>query len=328
MKTASAMKGNGRLGENKSVRISGTGTFWDGKEGTIIDRYDDGSAAIAVDFGNGRKTIQDFDSKYVESIDEGEPSLTQASRSDNIMAEPKGKKGKNESMETIADITDEERRRALADYLGIDIEDVEVAGGDEFDTPEGDYLVLTEDEAYDRALEDIQETIDDMGFGAFTDNFRDYILNNLLDDYRIKEDAIVEDYEDYVEDIEQEPSDKFENRLIEELYENGILNDDDFEDDEDGKNYYELKASVDLDDKKYEYAKLLSEDIIVYDWLYDKFGGDEKAMYDWLEKNEYVDWDEVKRQCIRDDGIAHFLADYDDKEIELDADDLYAYRID
>ena len=262
---------------------------------------------------------------YVAICSNSISGLTESEKPEyNPLAEkPKGKKGRNEAMETI---TDEERRKALADYLGIDIEDVEDAGGDEFDTPDGDYLVLTEDEAYDRALDDIQDTIDDMGMDAFTDYFRDYIINNLLDDYRIREEAIVKGYEGYVEDIEQESSDKFENRLIEELYENGFLHDGDFEDGEDGKDYYRLKPSVDLDDKKYDYAKWLAEDVIVSDWLYDTFGGDGNAMYHWLEENEYVDWDEVKRQCIRDDGIAHFLADYDGKEIELEGG-LRAYRI-
>ena len=223
-------------------------------------------------------------------------------------------------------ISDEERLKALADYLGIDAEDVEVAGDGEFDTPEGDYLVLTEDEAHDRAVEDIQGTIDDMGLEAFSENFRDYILNNLLDEYRIKEEAIVPIYESYVEDIEQEPSAEFGNRLIDELYDNGFLDDGDFEDGEDGKDYERLKPSVDLDDKKYEYAKSLAEDVIVYDWLYDMFGKYGKAMADWLEDNGYIDWDEVVRLCIRDDGIAHFIAHYDGDEIDLEGD-LYAYRI-
>ena len=330
--------------ERKRVRINGTGTFWDGREGTVVGRHGDGSASVAFKFGDN-ETLQDFDAEYVESINEADDSreyselgqgyvaicsnsisgLTESAESEyNPLAEkPKGKKGRNEAVEPIAD---EERRKALADYLGIDIEDVEDAGGDEFDTPDGDYLVLTEDEAYDKALDDIQDTIDDVGMEAFTDYFRDYIINNLLDDYHIREEAIVKGYEGYVEDIEQESSDKFENRLIEELYENGFLHDGDFEDGEDGKDYYRLKPSVDLDDKKYDYAKWLAEDVIVSDWLYDTFGGDGNAMYHWLEENEYVDWDEVKRQCIRDDGIAHFLADYDGKEIELGGD-LRAYRI-
>lgn len=370
--------------EGKRVRINGTGTFWDGKEGTIVGRHGDGSASVAVKFGDGNETLQDFDAEYFESINESGDNhgakeeavyqvmimhqdysetlhfiaakstkqleykigkidpyyidysivsktsnsisgLTESAKPEyNPLAEkPKGKKGRNEAMETI---TDEERRKALADYLGIDVEDVEVAGGGEFDTPEGDYLVLTEDEAYDRAWEDIQGTIDDLGLGAFTENFRDYILNNLLDDYHIKEEVIVKDYEDYVEEIEQESSDKFENRLIEELYENGFLHDGDFEDGEDGKDYYRLKPSVDLEDKKYDYAKWLAEDVIVSDWLYDTFGGDEGAMDRWLDENGYIDWDEVKKQCIRADGVAHFISYYDGKEIELEGD-LYAYRI-
>lgn len=311
------------------VEIAGTGTFWDGKRGKVGEEHPDGTYSVAVEFGDGNETLQDFDGGYLEPVgsDEGDEGTT--------ASEAEGKDKRSESMDEDIkweeapekdEAGDDARRKALADYLGIDIEDVEVAGDGEFETPEGDYLVLTEDEAYDRALDDIQATIEDMGLSAFTDEFRDYILNNLLDDYHIKEEVIVKDYESYAEEIEQESSDKFENRLIEELYENGFLHDGDFEDGEDGKDYYRLKPSVDLEDKKYDYAKWLAEDVIVYDWLYDTFGGDEEAMARWLDENGYIDWDEVKEQCIRADGVAHFIAYYDGKEIELEGD-LYAYRI-
>lgn len=312
------------------VEIAGTGTFWDGKRGKVGEEHPDGTYSVAVEFGDGNETLQDFDGGYLEPVgsDEGDEGTT--------ASEAEGKDKRSESMDEDIkweeapekdEAGDDARRKALADYLGIDVEDVGVAGGHEFDTPEGDYLVLTEDEAYDRALEDIQGTIDEMGLDAFTENFRDYILNNLLDDYHIKEEAIVEYYVDYAEDIEHEPSDEFGNRLIEELYEHEILTDDDFEDGEDGKkDHYALKPSVDLEAKEYEYAQMLSEDVIVSDWLYDTFGDDVEKMSEWLSSNGYIDWDEVKRQCIRDDGVAHFIAGYDGEEIELEGD-LYAYRI-
>lgn len=311
------------------VEIAGTGTFWDGKRGKVGEEHPDGTYSVAVEFGDGNETLQDFDGGYLEPVgsDEGDEGTT--------ASEAEGKDKRSESMDEDIkweeapekdEAGDDARRKALADYLGIDVEDVEVAGGHEFDTPEGDYLVLTEDEAYDRALEDIQGTIDEMGLDAFTENFRDYILNNLLDDYHIKEEAIVQYYVDYAEDIEHEPSDEFGNRLIEELYEHEILTDDDFEDGEDGKDHYMLKPSVDLEEKVYEYAQTLSEDVIVSDWLYDTFGDDVERMSEWLSENGYIDWDEVKRQCIRDDGEAHFIASYDGNEIDLEGD-LHAYRI-
>lgn len=316
------------------IEIAGTGTFWDGKRGKVGEEHPDGTYSVAVEFGDGNETLQDFDGGYLEPVepvgsedagsDEGETSSEAErhdKRSESMDEDIKWEETKGNGIE------DDARRKALADYLGIDVEDVAVAGGNEFDTPNGDYLVLTEDEAYDKALENIQGTIDEMGLDAFTENFRDYILNNLLDDYHIKEEAIVQYYVDYAEDIEHEPSDEFENRLIEELYENEILTDDDFEDGEDGKkDHYALKPSVDLEEKVYEYAQMLSEDVIVSDWLYDTFGDDVERMSEWLSANGYIDWDEVKRQCIRDDGEAHFIADYDGEEIELD-DDLRAYRI-
>lgn len=311
------------------VTISGTGTFWDGKSGKVEAEHPDGSCTVAVVFGDGNETAQDFDGNYLEVIATAEGGSAGKGEDEGL---GKGSKRMDKRKRKIDEASADEgaRREALADYLGIDIEDIEVVGGDEFDTPKGDYLVLTEDEAYDRALEDIQETIDDVGLGAFTENFRDYIIYNLLDDYHIKEEVMIRDYEDYVEDLEREPSDRFGNLLIEGLYEDGFLDDDDFEDGEDGKNYYMLKPSVDLDELKYDYAKSLVEDTSVFSWLYDmgfyRFGGEEEAMYDWLEENEYIDWDAVKEQCIRDDGVAHFIANYDGRQIELDGE-FCAYRI-
>ena len=309
------------------IEIAGTGTFWDGKRGKVGEEHPDGTYSVAVEFGDGNETLQDFDGGYLEPIGSDEGETASEAEEQDKRSESMDEDIKWEEVPEKSGIGDDARRKALADYLGIDVEDVEVAEDNEFDTPEGDYLVLTEDEAYDKALENIQGTIDEMGLDAFTENFRDYILNNLLDDYHIKEEAIVQYYVDYAEDIEHEPSDEFENRLIEELYENEILTDDDFEDGEDGKkDHYALKPSVDLEAKKYEYAQMLSEDVIVSDWLYDTFGDDVERMSEWLSTNGYIDWDEVKRQCIRDDGEAHFIAYYDGKEIELEGD-LYAYRI-
>lgn len=311
------------------VTIAGTGTFWDGKRGKVGEEHPDGTYSVAVGFGDGNETLQDFDGGYLEPVgsDEGDGETESEAERQDERSESMDEDIKWEEVPERNGAEDDARRKALADHLGIDAEDVEVAGDCEFDTPEGDYLVLTEDEAYDRALEDIQGTIDEMGLDAFTENFRDYILNNLLDDYHIKEEAIVGYYADYAEDIKHEPSDEFENRLIEEMYENEILTDDDFEDGEDGKkDHYALKPSVDLEAKEYEYAQMLSEDVIVSDWLYDTFGDDVEKMSEWLSSNGYIDWDEVKRQCIRDDGVAHFIAGYDGEEIELEGD-LYAYRI-
>ena len=82
--------------------------------------------------------------------------------------------------------------------------------------------------------------IDDLGLESFTESFRDWIYNNATDTGWF-EDALRESQEFYVEDIEEETygQDKYANRLIEELVDAGILDDEDLvpEDEEDEDPY-------------------------------------------------------------------------------------------
>lgn len=289
------------------VRISGTGTFWDGKEGTVKDTFGDGSCTVALDFGNGRETLQDFDGEYAESI-QGENNM------DNKISEKR-----KLSEEVGSDV----RAKALADYLRIDADEVVQSAYDdkEYETPEGDYLVLTYDEAYERAEEDIQSIIDDMGLNAFTPEFKDFILSNLVDEDAVFDDMRADELA-YVNDIENEGSMDYANRMIEEMHAAGILADGDFEKGEDGEpDYFSLKDGVDIDAKKEEFADYLAADKDAYDFI-DQLGD---YATEYLTKNNYIDWDEVKEKCIQEDGIAHFIASYDGDEIELEGD-LYAYR--
>jgi hypothetical protein len=217
-----------------------------------------------------------------------------------------------------------ERIQALATYLDIDPSEISNTYGNEFETPEGDYLVVDEDEAEQLARDDIENLFDELGLDSFTPDFRDWIIMNALDNDWF-EDAVRESYESYVDDIEYEGDDIYENRLIQELYDEYILTDDDFEQDEDGEpDYTTLLDSVDIDDKKSEYI-----DLLIYragdpvDYCGDNFG------WEWVSNmattHNLIDMDEVVEQCIYMDGVAHFIARYDGNEIEL-GNGLYAYR--
>ena len=140
------------------------------------------------------------------------------------------------------------------------------------------------------------------------------------------EEAVKESMEYYVEDIEDEASSMgYDNRLIEEMHDHQVLDDDDFEEDEDGMpNLRELKEDIDIDDKKEEFIDLLVENAgHPVEYCADNFG------WDWVSKaateNNLIDMDEVVEQCIYEDGVAHFIARYDGDEIEL-GNGLYAYR--
>jgi hypothetical protein len=223
------------------------------------------------------------------------------------------------------DFDEDERIQALAEYLGIDPSEISNIYDNEFETPEGDYLVVDEDEAEALAKEDIENLFDDLGLDSFTSDFKDWIIMNALDNEWF-EDAIRESFEYYVEDIEDEASSMgYENRLIEEMHDHQVLSDDDFEEDEDGEpDLSTLKDDVDIDDLKEEFIDLLVENAgNPVDYCGDEFG------WDWVTQmatqNNLIDMDEVVEQCIYMDGIAHFIARYDGDEIDL-GDGLFAYR--
>ena len=78
-----------------------------------------------------------------------------------------------------ANISSAKRIEALADYLGLSLQDIQSAGDNLFLTKKGDYLVLTSDEAYKEAEKSITDTLNEQGLLAFTDEYREYFLQSL-----------------------------------------------------------------------------------------------------------------------------------------------------
>lgn len=204
------------------------------------------------------------------------------------------------------DFDEDERINALAEYLNIDPSEISNIYDNEFETPEGDYLVVDEDEARQLAKDDIENLYDDLGLESFTPGFRDWIIMNALDNDWFEE-AVRESMESYVNDIAYE-----DGRLEEELLDAGIITEEDIEN------------GYDEDSAREEFVEKLVYDAgDPVDYCGDNFG------WDWVSKaateNNLIDMDEVVEQCIYEDGIAHFIARYDGDEIEL-GNGLYAYR--
>lgn len=230
-----------------------------------------------------------------------------------------------ESKPLTEDFDEDEKIQALAEYLGIDPSEISNIYDNEFETPEGDYLVVDEYEAEQLARDDIENLFDDLGLDSFTPDFKDWIIMNALDSDWF-EDAVKESFEYYVEDIEDEASSMgYENRLIEEMHDHQVLSDDDFEIGEDGEpDLSALKDGVDIDYLKEEFVDLLVENAgDPVEYCADNFG------WDWVTQmatqHNLIDMNEVVEQCIYMDGIAHFIARYDGEEHEL-GNGLYAYR--
>lgn len=192
------------------------------------------------------------------------------------------------------------------------------------ETPYGEYLVCEDnDVAYNLAVESAEEILDDMGLEALAPEFRDEIYNDSsMFNAEWFEDAFKDSYESYVDDIEYESDDEYDNRLIHEMADAGIIDENNLHENEDG--LLTLNDYNDIDKFKEEFVEKLMSGIDDYvgEYVF-QFGEREFKLA--VEQNNLADYHAIAEECVDVDGIAHFLASYDDKEIEL-ANGMLAYR--
>lgn len=156
------------------------------------------------------------------------------------------------------------------------------------------YIVVNEDKRKDMTYEYLDNLIDDMGIEAFSVSFQKTILSDYINK-AIFDKCQEESQQAYIDDIRHE-----ENRLQEEIEESNCEGEDDF----------------------LEY--LCEEDSIK--WFEWSFGIEE--IIEFAKRNNAINWDGVKDECISLDGYAHFLSSYDGKENEInfDGETFYIYR--
>ena len=225
-----------------------------------------------------------------------------------------------------------ERAKALAEYLGISVDDVEIKDAPymgsacEYSTPDGVFVVMTEDEA-DQAMRDYEESlIEDVGIEGFSDWFKDWIIENALAPSDWFEDACKEYYEFYASDIAEESDAEYGTRLAQECVDAGIISDDDFVDGE-------YVGDLNLEEELAEYLfNQADEDYSgdFYKWYKDNFSDEDLKE---LLKNGVLslDVDAISNELVKFDGYGPSLATYDGEQHEL-ADDrgyiqFYAFRV-
>lgn len=218
----------------------------------------------------------------------------------------------------------DEKLLSLAELLGIDESEITQSDYNEnlYEVADGrEYLVLTEDEADEEFYNSEMNLIDDLGIGAFTPSFQQRILTEFADADWF-EDAYREMEENYAYDISDESDDVYGTRLVQECYDAELIDDDDFEVDENGDVNYKacLLSTDDLVTKLSEYL-VDSIDDYVEEF---KFEFGEDVLNDTVERNNLVDWDAVIEETKELDGRGPMLAGYDG--IEIDWDDYYIYR--
>jgi hypothetical protein len=182
------------------------------------------------------------------------------------------------------------------------------------DDDANEYRVFkNEDVAEEMAVEEVREDIEYQ-----PENFsRDFLM-----DFVDVDDFLVLDIEnanyDYVKDIEDESNDKYANRLIAELVDNGLIS----------ENEALTTDPTELSDEfSQDYINLLTSEQIGDDngvqYFIDNFGEDEffKIVID----NNLIDFENASQDAVNMDGIAHFLAKEDGETIYLD-NNVVAYR--
>lgn len=187
-----------------------------------------------------------------------------------------------------------------------------------------EYLVYDdESEAYSAAVESVTDLIDDTGFTSIL-GWEDYVEDGWF------KEAMMEMEESYAEDIELEGDNTYDNRLVQECYDNGLIDDDDFELDEDGEIDY-TQCTVDTYELVDRLANYLYDDNISYyksaaEWYRSDFG--DKDFETVVKEHDLIDRQKISEYVVKEDGIGHILASYDgeDNDYEFDGIKYYIYR--
>jgi hypothetical protein len=213
----------------------------------------------------------------------------------------------------------EEALASLIEETGYDDLEITIVSndGNEFYATDenAEYRVFkTEDNAEETAIQQVREDLEEN-----PDYFnQDWLMNYIDGDFF---EVTLNDMNDsYVQDIESESDSKYANRLIAELVENGLMDEEDAESD----NAEEL--AIDL---KYDYVDLLTREKLEegndgLDYFINNFG--EQETFKMVLDNKLIDIEEASQDAVQTDGIAHFLSSYDGETLYL-SDDCVAYRI-
>lgn len=311
------------------VEIVGTNDVWEGMTGTL--EYIDGDfATVLVDFKDDKQVRQDFSINNLKEIS----TTTEITENKN-----KGAHKMKKSVKSLKALREQRlvenggsgKLEALAKYLGISPEDIiaregiynntsvedcffEIAGENEHSGEE--YIVANEEDAWTLAKESIEDSIDDVGGidKLFVPDWLDYYVSRNIDMNVLKQ---------YMKNDVQESMADY---TLADYVREGIFDDSDFEEDEDGYVDYTSPNDHHVDEET-GFEKYFDENYDNVDPLqyFEDAFGDRERLYEFLVDEELIDIEDLAEESIAEDGIAHELARYDGKEIDL-GNGLFAYR--
>jgi hypothetical protein len=186
----------------------------------------------------------------------------------------------------------------------------------EFESNVGDYFVFDDyDDAEAEAIEYEESLIDDIGIPENYREDEDFV------DVDWFNDAMKEGWESVCEDYASEGSREYENRLVEECMDAGLIDDTDFEEDEFGDPDYN-NCTVD----EYELVDRLSDHMCGWyhngiQWYLEHFGED--GFVEACEHYGLYNKEAFAKFVVDTDGCGQALAGYDGNEIEFQFDDKY-----
>lgn len=206
----------------------------------------------------------------------------------------------------------------LANYLGCDVNDIYEIDNVTYETDYGDFYVCDEYEAEDLVYQDIEQSIEDMGLDAFTSDFQAWIILNAIDE----DNGFFEDVARTI--IDNEVFDLNDWDLLDALVDANIISSDEANvllDEEDNEDTIEQLRE--------EYREYLYNHVDCFAYYLDYYGYDDynHLKQDIVNNIDLLDINLIVNEAIKWDGVAHFLARYDEKEIDL-GDGYFAYRFD
>lgn len=226
-------------------------------------------------------------------------------------------------------------KKALAKNLGVSVRKIKDTDSD--DTFYGDledrefsvnmggeeqkYLVLLEDEAREQTVISLENLVDDAGIKVFKGY--EYLYESALDENAVDE-WLFDDFFNYYNDLDNEDSDDFENRLVEEAYELGVLTEDDFEKTDDGDIDY--KKLIDDENITEECARKRLDEMywedkvsLITDYSIDGL----------LDIKDFIDFYEFADNVDKNFGWGHEIAIYDGEtnSEEIDGVEYFIFRL-
>lgn len=214
------------------------------------------------------------------------------------------------SEKSEVDSSEEGRKLALANYLDVDVESIEVVGDNEFKVEGDTYRVLTDSEADDAFEDYVRMLWEDVGLSGVTGWFKDWILENALDDDELEE-YVREDIQNYYYDLS-------DSEVADEAIDAGIVEEDEVY--EDG----ELRYDYDFDSLRDSLADNKLDEVDSYGEFLRDSGLDDSFFEQFIDEEKVI-------EALKDDMDVNgdgrgVLADYDGEEHDLE-NGLYAYII-